>query len=370
MADVAGVADLKVELQVARAADRGRGRPAEAAARTASRRATSAARPTTLVDGRGGRRGLPRPARSTTSSSGARRRSATSLDRHPEPADRHADRRRRCGSATWPTSRSCRRRTRSSARTPRGGSTSTCNVAGRDLGRGRPRGRGRRCRGSTFPREYHPEFLGEYAARAGRRSSRLLVAGRSSPPSAIFLLLHVDFRQLAAGGAGLPDAAVRAGRRRARRRCSAAASCRSARWSGFVTVLGHRGPQRHHAGQPLPPPGDARRASRSARSWCCAGREERLAPILMTALATGLALVPLVVAGNMPGHEIEHPMAVVILGGLVTSTLLNLFVCRRCTCGSAAAGWSSRPRPRRPPWAWGRAAHAHRRSAIRRRNRR
>ena len=46
----------------------------------------------------------------------------------------------------------------------------------------------------------------------------------------------------------------------------------------------------------------------------------------MTALATGLALVPLVVAGNIPGHEIEHPMAIVILGGLVTSTLLNLFV--------------------------------------------
>ena len=46
----------------------------------------------------------------------------------------------------------------------------------------------------------------------------------------------------------------------------------------------------------------------------------------MTTLATGLALVPLVVAGNIPGHEIEHPMAVVILGGLVTSTLLNLFV--------------------------------------------
>ena len=46
----------------------------------------------------------------------------------------------------------------------------------------------------------------------------------------------------------------------------------------------------------------------------------------MTALATGLALVPLVVAGNIPGHEIEYPMAIVILGGLVTSTLLNLFV--------------------------------------------
>ena len=46
----------------------------------------------------------------------------------------------------------------------------------------------------------------------------------------------------------------------------------------------------------------------------------------MTALATGLALVPLVVGGNKPGHEIEYPMAVVILGGLVTSTVLNLFL--------------------------------------------
>ena len=56
------------------------------------------------------------------------------------------------------------------------------------------------------------------------------------------------------------------------------------------------------------------------------GARERLAPILMTTLATGLAIVPLVVAGNIPGNEIEHPLAVVVLGGLVTSTLLNLFV--------------------------------------------
>jgi Cu/Ag efflux pump CusA len=56
------------------------------------------------------------------------------------------------------------------------------------------------------------------------------------------------------------------------------------------------------------------------------GSKERLSPILMTALTAGLALVPLVVAGNIPGHEIEHPMAIVILGGLVTSTLLNLYV--------------------------------------------
>ncbi|HEY7344043.1 MAG TPA: efflux RND transporter permease subunit [Gaiella sp.] len=56
------------------------------------------------------------------------------------------------------------------------------------------------------------------------------------------------------------------------------------------------------------------------------GAKERLSPILMTTLAAGLALVPLVIAGRIPGHEVEHPMAIVILGGLVTSTLLNLFV--------------------------------------------
>ena len=54
------------------------------------------------------------------------------------------------------------------------------------------------------------------------------------------------------------------------------------------------------------------------------GSEERLAPILMTALTAGLALVPLILAGDAPGNEIQSPMARVILGGLLTSTFLNL----------------------------------------------
>ena len=56
------------------------------------------------------------------------------------------------------------------------------------------------------------------------------------------------------------------------------------------------------------------------------GARERISPIMMTALTTALAVLPLVVSGNLPGHEIEHPLAVVVLGGLITSTLLNLFV--------------------------------------------
>jgi Cu/Ag efflux pump CusA len=86
------------------------------------------------------------------------------------------------------------------------------------------------------------------------------------------------------------------------------------------------------------------------------GAKERLAPILMTASATGLALVPLAFAGSLPGHEIEHPMAVVILGGLVTATLLNLFVLpslylrfgrsRRAVAAARAGGpGAASPRP-------------------------
>jgi Cu/Ag efflux pump CusA len=56
------------------------------------------------------------------------------------------------------------------------------------------------------------------------------------------------------------------------------------------------------------------------------GALERLSPILFTAVATALVLVPLLVLGNVPGQEILQPMAVAVLGGLVTATLLNLFV--------------------------------------------
>jgi len=56
------------------------------------------------------------------------------------------------------------------------------------------------------------------------------------------------------------------------------------------------------------------------------GSRERLAPMTMTALTTGLTLLPFALFGNIPGHEMVYPMAIIIIGGLVTSTLLNLFL--------------------------------------------
>ncbi len=79
-------------------------------------------------------------------------------------------------------------------------------------------------------------------------------------------------------------------------------------------LLSHYHHLRVHEGEPFGP------------ALILRGAEERLVPILMTAACAGLALVPLIVAGNAPGHEIEHPMAIVILGGRASSTLLNLFL--------------------------------------------
>ena len=56
------------------------------------------------------------------------------------------------------------------------------------------------------------------------------------------------------------------------------------------------------------------------------GTLERLVPILMTAMAAGLALIPLALGGGKTGSEIQTPMAIVILCGLMTSTLLNIIV--------------------------------------------
>ena len=71
---------------------------------------------------------------------------------------------------------------------------------------------------------------------------------------------------------------------------------------------------------------DLRNEGLSVMECVMKGSADRLNPILMTALTSALALIPLVIGGDLPGNEIQSPMAKVILGGLFTSTLLNAFI--------------------------------------------
>jgi CzcA family heavy metal efflux pump len=195
------------------------------------------------------------------------------------------------------------------------------NVRGRDLGSVVDDVE-ERLKAVRFPLGYHAQLLGEATERSAAQS-RLLYA---SVAAAIVILLLLQaslgswrlatlvFLSLPAAMVGgalaayLGDGIISLGA-----------------LVGFLTVLGIAARNGilliHHwrhleleEGEPFGP------------ALVLRGARERLSPILMTTLATGLALVPLVITGNIPGQEIEHPMAIVILGGLVTSTLLNLFV--------------------------------------------
>ncbi len=196
----------------------------------------------------------------------------------------------------------------------------TCNVRGRDLGSVAHEIEDR-VRKLSFERGYHPEFLGEYAARVESRNKLLLLSAFALV--GIFLLLHMDFQSARLAGlvfttlpfaliGGVIGAVISGG----------VLSLGSL--VGFVTVLGIAARNgimmvshyRHLQSEGVP----------FGLKLVLQGAEERLSPILMTALCAGLGLLPLVIAGDRPGHEIEHPMAIVILGGLVTSTILNLIL--------------------------------------------
>jgi CzcA family heavy metal efflux pump len=174
-----------------------------------------------------------------------------------------------------------------------------------------------------FPHGYHPELMGEYAERQAAQKS-ITMAGLVAT-LVIFLLLRVSleswslaimsFLSLPAAMAGGALAAL----------VASGGVLSLGSLVGFLTILGvaarngimlisHYQVLEREEGVPFGP------------GLVLRGARERIAPIMMTALTAGLALVPLAMAGNLPGHEIEHPMAVVILGGLVTSTLINLFL--------------------------------------------
>jgi len=173
-----------------------------------------------------------------------------------------------------------------------------------------------------WPVEFRAEMLGEYAEREAAQDRLLLFAGGAA--LLIFLLLQTSFgswRLATLSFVTLPIALV--GGVLAAFLSDRVISLGSL--VGFLTVFGivarngimlisHAQHLERSEGVPFGPDLVMRAAT------------ERLVPILMTVLTTGLALIPLIVSGSIPGQEIEHPMAVVILGGLITATLLNLFV--------------------------------------------
>jgi CzcA family heavy metal efflux pump len=173
-----------------------------------------------------------------------------------------------------------------------------------------------------YPRGYHAELLGEYQERQAAQGHLYRIALIAA--LAILLLLQVSFgswRLALLIFLTLPMALV--GGVLANYLAGGVISLGSL--VGFFTVFGisarngillvnHCQHLEKHEGEQF------------GAALVLRGARERLSPILMTSLATALAVVPLVVLGDRPGHEIEYPLAVVILGGLVTSTLLNLFV--------------------------------------------
>jgi CzcA family heavy metal efflux pump len=173
-----------------------------------------------------------------------------------------------------------------------------------------------------FPREYHAEVLGE-STELNAAQDRLLLFGIGAA-AAIFLLLQAAFGSLRLAALTfvlLPAALV--GGVLAVWLGDGVLSLGSL--VGFLTVFGiaaRNGILMISHFQHL----EREEGVAFGPALVLRGAKERLAPILMTASATALALVPLAVAGSIPGHEIEHPMAIVILGGLVTATLLNLFL--------------------------------------------
>ncbi len=197
----------------------------------------------------------------------------------------------------------------------------TCNVRGRDLGRV-ARDIESKVKAVSFGRGYHPEFLGEYAAQKASKNRILMLSLVSL--IGIFLILQADFGSVRPALLillGLPFALV--GSVVGVWMTGGVLSLGSL--VGFVTVLGvaaRNGIMLISHYRHL----EREEGMAFGLDFIIRGAQERLAPILMTALAAALALLPIVVGGNRPGQEIEHPMAIVIVGGLVSSTVLNLLV--------------------------------------------
>lgn len=197
----------------------------------------------------------------------------------------------------------------------------TCNISGRDLA-GVAKDIQKKIKEVDFDRGYHAELLGEYKAQQAAKE-RLLIYSLIAL-FGIIIILYSDFNSTRltmllllslpfafAGslvGVFLTGGVLSLGS-----------------LIGFVTVLGIAARNSimllSHYRHLQTEEGKA-----FNEEMIIQGARERLSPILMTSLAAIFALVPLIIYGDQPGHEIEHPMAIVIVGGLLSSMVLNLVI--------------------------------------------
>jgi len=194
------------------------------------------------------------------------------------------------------------------------------NVRGRDLG-SVAGDVAHRLKEVKFPLEYRAELLGEYAERQAAQKRMLSFAIAAA--TGIFLLLQACFGSwrlatlvlltLPVALVGGVLAAFAGGGISLGSLVGFLALLGIAARNGILLIDRYQSLQEHE-GEPFGP------------ALVLRGTRERVAPILMTAVTTALALVPLVLLGDIAGLEIVRPMALVILGGLLTSTWLALVV--------------------------------------------
>lgn len=172
----------------------------------------------------------------------------------------------------------------------------------------------------TLPHDYHIEYGGQFESE--QEASRILLVASLFSVLVIFMLLFNQFRSITQSAVillNLPLALIGG---------VFAVWCTSGVLSipaiiGFISLFGIA---TRNGMLLVTRYNDLRAEGMTLHDCIVRGSADRLNPILMTALTSALALVPMVLGGDLPGNEIQSPMAKVILGGLFTSTLLNGFI--------------------------------------------
>ena len=196
----------------------------------------------------------------------------------------------------------------------------SCNVAGRDLLGVVNDIKQVIDEDITLPEGYHVEYGGQFESQ--QAASRTLTVASIVALLVIFLLLFSQFRNITQSAVvmvNLPLALI--GGVVAIWLTSGVVSIPSI--IGFISLFGIA---TRNGMLLVSRYNDLRATGMTAMESVLKGSADRLNPIMMTALTSALALIPMVLGGDLPGNEIQSPMAKVILGGLLTSTLLNGFI--------------------------------------------